>query len=90
MDLDEGQPDEGVSPLEAAIGRQAVERYEAALQRLSEGERDLIVARVELGLTYGEMADVLGKSSPDAARMAVGRALVRLAEELGGPPRPAD
>ena len=89
-DLDEGQADEGLSPLEAAIGREAVERYEAALERLSVSERDLIVARVELGLTYGEMADVLGKSSPDAARMAVGRALVRLAEELRGPSGHAD
>jgi RNA polymerase sigma-70 factor (ECF subfamily) len=90
MDLNEEQPDEGLSPLEKAIGREAVERYEAALQRLSEGERDLIVARLELGLTYGEMADVLGKNSPDAARMAVGRALTRLAEELGGPQGQAD
>ena len=90
MDLDEGQPDQGASPLEAAIGREAVERYEAALQRLGEGERELIVARLELGLTYGEMAGVLGKSSPDAARMAVGRALVRLGEELGGPSGQAD
>jgi RNA polymerase sigma-70 factor (ECF subfamily) len=90
MDLDEGQPDDGLSPLEKAIGREAVERYEAALQRLSEGERDLIVARLELGLTYGEMADVLGKNSPDAARMAVGRALTRLAEELGEPQSQAD
>jgi RNA polymerase sigma-70 factor, ECF subfamily len=90
VELDEGQPDQGVSPLEAAIGREGVERYEAALERLSEDERDLIVTRLELGLTYAEMAAVLGKSSPDAARMAVGRALVRLAEELGGPPRHTD
>ena len=90
IDLDEGHPDQGASPLEAAIGREGVERYEAALQRLGEGERDLIVARVELGLTYGEMADVLGKSSPDAARMAVGRALARLAEELSGRSGQAD
>jgi RNA polymerase sigma-70 factor (ECF subfamily) len=90
MELDEGQADQGVSPLEAAIGREAVDRYEAALQRLGEGERELIVARLELGLTYGEMAGVLGKSSPDAARMAVGRALARLAEELSGPSGQAD
>jgi RNA polymerase sigma-70 factor, ECF subfamily len=90
VELDEGQPDQGVSPLEAAIGREGVERYEAALERLSEDERDLIVTRLELGLTYAEMAAVLRKSSPDAARMAVGRALVRLAEELGGPPRHTD
>jgi RNA polymerase sigma-70 factor (ECF subfamily) len=86
--LDEREPDEGLSPLEAAIGAETVERYEAALQRLREEERELVVARVELGLTYAEMADALQKPSADAARMAVGRALVRLAEEMRGPERP--
>ena len=84
VEIDDGQPDDGVSPLEAAIGTEAVERYEGALQRLTEGERELIVARIELGLTYSEMADTLQRPSADAVRMAVGRALVRLAEEMGG------
>jgi RNA polymerase sigma-70 factor (ECF subfamily) len=70
--------------LEAAIGAEAVEHYEAALQRLRGEERELIVARIELGLTYSELAGALGKPSADAARMAVGRALVRLAEEMRG------
>lgn len=72
----------GPSPLEAAIGADAVEEYEAALSRLRDEEREAIVGRIELGLTYVELAGVLGKPSPDAARMAVTRALVRLAEEL--------
>lgn len=84
VELEESRPDDGVSPLEAAIGAEVVEQYEAALQRLTEEERELIVARIELGLTYAELASVLGRPSPDAARMAVGRALVRLAEEMGG------
>ena len=83
--LDEGQQDDGLSPLEAAIGVEAVERYEAALQRLREEERELIVARVELGLTYTELADTTGKPSADAARMAVTRALVRLVEAMDDP-----
>jgi RNA polymerase sigma-70 factor (ECF subfamily) len=70
------------SPLEEAIGVQTFERYEAALQRLTGEEREAIVARVELGHTYEEMATLLGKPSADAARMAVTRALVRLAEEM--------
>lgn len=82
--LDDDEPDDRLSPLEAAIGAETVERYEAALQRLREDERELIVARLELGLTYAEMADALEKVSADAARMAVGRALVRLAEEMRG------
>lgn len=84
VEIEESRPDDGVSPLEAAIGAEVVERYEAALQRLTEEERELIVARIELGLTYAELASVLDRPSPDAARMAVGRALVRLAEEMGG------
>jgi len=70
------------SPLEEAIGREAVENYEGALQRLRPEEREAIVARVELGYTYEELAEVLGKPSADAARKAASRALVRLAEEM--------
>ncbi len=83
--LDEEAADPGLSPLEAAIGAEAVERYDAALERLTAAERELIVARVELGLTYAEVAAATGKPSPNAARMAVVRALMRLAEEIRDP-----
>lgn len=82
VDLDSNIVDDGTSPLEAAIGQEAAEEYEAALERLKPAEREAIIARVELGLTYGEVASALGKPSPDAARMAVARAMVRLAEEM--------
>ena len=72
----------GLSPLETAIGVEQVEKYEAALDRLRPEEREAIIARLELGLTYSELARALGKPTPDAARMAVSRALVRLTEEL--------
>jgi RNA polymerase sigma-70 factor (ECF subfamily) len=75
-------PDRGASPLELAIGEQAVETYEAALQRLRPEEREAIVARVEMDYTYEQVAAELGKPSADAARMAVSRALLRLAEEM--------
>lgn len=81
-ELDDNEPDLGASPLEAAIGLEAVERYEAALARLRPDEREAIVARVEMDFGYEEVARALGKPSPDAARMAVSRALVRLAEEM--------
>jgi len=86
LNLDSGVPDPGLSPLEAAIGAEVVERYESALDRVSADDRELIVARVELGMTYAELAQATDKPSSDAARMAVGRALVRLAEELGARP----
>lgn len=72
------------SPLEEAIGREAVEHYERALQRLKPEEREAIIARVEMGYSYDELAEILGKPSADAARMAAHRALVRLAEEMKG------
>jgi RNA polymerase sigma-70 factor (ECF subfamily) len=70
------------SPLEAAIGQEALERYEAALERLKPADRHAIILRVELGCPIAEVADALDKPSLDAARMAVTRALVRLAAEM--------
>jgi RNA polymerase sigma-70 factor, ECF subfamily len=86
QDLDSRLPDEGTSPLEAAIGSQTLEQYEAGLRLLEPEERDAVMARVELGLSYAEVADVLGKPSPDAARMTVVRALVKLAEAMNRQP----
>src|SRR5262245_10703587 len=80
--LDSQKPDSAASPLEEAIGRQAVERYETALQRLRAEDREAIVARIELGFTHEQLATLLGKPSANAARMAVERALVRLAAEM--------
>jgi RNA polymerase sigma-70 factor (ECF subfamily) len=83
--LDTQAEDVGPSPLEAAIGVEAVERYEAALNRLRPADREAIVGRIELGLTNDELADALGKPTPNAARMAVERALFRLAKEMRRP-----
>jgi RNA polymerase sigma factor (sigma-70 family) len=81
-DLDGIEVESVESPLEQAIGREAVERYEEALQRLKAEEREAIIARVEMGYSFEELAEALGKPTPDAARKAVHRALVRLAEEM--------
>jgi RNA polymerase sigma factor (sigma-70 family) len=81
-ELDSQLPHDGTSPLEAAIGAQALDRYEAALSRLTEEEREAVVTRVEFGLSYAEVAEVLGKPSADAARMAVVRALLKLEKEM--------
>jgi RNA polymerase sigma-70 factor (ECF subfamily) len=80
--LDSALADPGPSPLEEVIGREALERYERALARLRPHDRDAIQLKVELGLPYPEMARELGKPTVTAARMAVSRALVRLAVEM--------
>ena len=41
-----------------------------------------MIARIELGCSYAEVAELMDKPSADAARMTVSRALVRLAEEM--------
>jgi RNA polymerase sigma factor (sigma-70 family) len=81
-DLDGLELDQASSPLEQAIGQEAVERYERALERLTPQDREAIIARVELGYSYEELAEALGKPTPDAARKAAQRALVRLVEEM--------
>jgi RNA polymerase sigma factor (sigma-70 family) len=70
------------SPLEQAMGLEALERYEAALSRLTPEEREAIIGRVEMEYSYAELAEMLGKPSADAARKAARRALLRLAGEM--------
>ena len=77
-ELGDAQP----SPLEHAIGSEALERYEKALARLRPEEQDVIIGKVELGFSNEELATALGKPSADAARKAAQRALIRLAEEM--------
>jgi len=84
-EFDGFEMDGGLSPLEEAIGRQAVERYEQALARLKPEEREAVIGRVEMGYSYEELAHTLGKPSAEAARKAAKRALVRLAHEMDYP-----
>jgi len=77
-DLDGIEVESVESPLEQAIGREAVERYEAALQRLTAEEREAIIARVEMGYSYEELAEALGKPTAEAARKAARRRRLRI------------
>jgi RNA polymerase sigma-70 factor (ECF subfamily) len=73
------------SPLELAIGAEAAERYEKALETLSTREREAVLLRLEMGFSYQEIAEALDWNSANSARMAVTRAVKRLAVELGHP-----
>ena len=44
--------------------------------------RQAILASIELGYSYDQIALVLNKPSAEAARLAVRRALLRLGEEM--------
>lgn len=78
----ETKVDPGPSPLERAIGRERLDRYDAALAKLRPIEREAIVARLELQQSYEEVALALGKSSADAARMLVARAVANLIKAM--------
>ena len=81
--FDEFEHEHEGSPFEDLLALETCERYEGALGRLSVAEREAVIGRVELGASYDELAANLGKPSADAARVAVARALVHLAKEMG-------
>lgn len=71
------------SPLGQLIGSEALAVYERALERLAERTRQALLLRLELDLDYASIALELDFPSPDAARMAIARALKDLGEEMG-------
>jgi RNA polymerase sigma factor (sigma-70 family) len=81
-DLRESLPSAGPSPLEEAIGHEALARYEAALETLRPADREAIIARLELQQSYEEVAIALAKPTADAARMAVIRAVKALVKAM--------
>ena len=81
-ELPEDLPSHARSPVEEAIGSEFLSRYESALGRLSEGQHEAVVLRIELGLRYREIAESMELSTANAARMLVARALVHLGEFL--------
>lgn len=81
-DLDSRHPDASPSPLDHAVAAELWTHYEVALERVSEHDRHLIVARLERGRSYAQIASGTGRPNANAARSAVVRALMRLADEM--------
>lgn len=75
-------PHLGASPLEITIERDDRRRYRIALLGLRSSDRTAIIGRIELGYSYEQLALMLAKPTPGAARLAVRRALLRLADEM--------
>jgi RNA polymerase sigma factor (sigma-70 family) len=82
VELGDDHPDLGPSPLDHAIGRDNVRRYEDALARLSEDHRVSVRLRLELQYSYAEIANAMGRPTENAARLLVQRAMKRLAREM--------
>ena len=53
------------------------------MEAVSEDERQLLHLRIELDLGYQEIAVMVGRPSADATRMAIQRALRKLAYAMG-------
>jgi RNA polymerase sigma-70 factor (ECF subfamily) len=77
-DIVDGKP----TPIEDAIGSETHHRYQDALQRLPENQRKAVLLRVELGLSYQEIAEELGRPNANAARQLVSRGIERLSREM--------
>ena len=74
--------DAGQSVVELMVSQERLAAYERALARLDRRQQELVVLRIEFGLSYPEIAAEVG-GTPDAVRMAVTRALQRVAAEIG-------
>jgi RNA polymerase sigma-70 factor, ECF subfamily len=80
--LDDNLPDGHQSPLDVTIDRDKVRAYRTALLALSADDRLAIVMRLERGEGYDVIAERLGKPTPNAARVAVARAMFKLAKQM--------
>ena len=81
-ELTDDVPDRSPSPVEDVVGWETLRRYESAVGLLSPEQQEIVFMRVELGFTYQAIAEATGRTSPDAARMMVTRAIMKLEEAM--------
>lgn len=81
-EANEAVPSAAPSPLESTISRETMERYESALEKLGEEQQEAVILRVEMGYSYEQIAEAIGKNSANTARMVVTRALAVLARTM--------
>jgi RNA polymerase sigma-70 factor (ECF subfamily) len=75
------QRDAANSTVEMLVGAERLRAYEEALGRLGQRQQELVILRIEFGMSYQEIAAEIG-GTPDAARMTIARALRSMAEAL--------
>jgi RNA polymerase sigma factor (sigma-70 family) len=81
-DSDLQLPGNEPTPYDAATVAERERRYKLALDTLTEEERHLVVGRLELGYNYEQLALVTNRATAEAARLAVRRAVSKLAERM--------
>jgi len=74
-------PSAAPSPYQRAVDAETERRYRAALARLTRRDRELVVAHLELDYSHAQLGCMIGRS-PNTARMALCRAISRLAEHM--------
>jgi RNA polymerase sigma-70 factor (ECF subfamily) len=77
----EALPSEAPSPLQRAMDAETRRRYRDALAELSGRDQELLVAHFELDYSHAQLGCMTGRS-PHAARMALTRAIGRLAARM--------
>jgi RNA polymerase sigma factor (sigma-70 family) len=80
-ELPDDLADPAASAFDRLAAREAQARYRAALARLALADRELIVAHLELDYTHEQLGCMTGRSA-NAARMALQRAVRRLAAQM--------
>lgn len=70
------------SPLDEILESDERRRFRAALLALDADDQQLVVGRVELHMSYAELARATGRDSDEATRCAARRAMFRLARQL--------
>lgn len=69
------------TPSQNAVAREELSRIEAAFDKLSEDDREIITLSRLVGLSHAQIAEQTGRTE-GAARTQLHRALIRLAEHL--------
>lgn len=78
---DDRHVDQAPSQVEQLVGAEEMARYEAALADLPQAQQEVLILRIEFGLSFPEIALETGRTA-DAARMLFRRGHARLAEAL--------
>lgn len=80
--ITDASPSRSPSPIDHAIAREDLLRCRAALARLRPADRRVILARLSGAHSHSALARHADRPTSDAARMALSRALARLAAEM--------
>jgi len=83
--LEDVVEDRSASPFDQVADSEVMRRYKEKLLTLTEEEQQLVVGRIEMGYTYEQLMLATGRATVEATRMAVRRAVLKLARKMAEP-----